>query len=1750
VLAAAAFLRFRGLDWDERTHPHPDERFLTMVEGALDLEQGMKNYFNTAESLLNPHNVGYGFFVYGTLPIFIVRAVAESLDKVAYDQVHMVGRFLAASFDLITVLLVYFVGRVIYHRRVGLLAAALAAFSVLPIQQAHFFVVDSFTNTFIMAAFLFAALAMRSGSLRDHLLFGLALGAATASKVNAAPLAGIIVVADLVYLWRLSEKERGPVGVELLFRLALAALVSLVAFRIFQPYAFQGPGFFNIRLNPEWLADIREISAHLSGEVDSPPALQWVDRPRIWFGLKNLVLWGLGLPLGLLSWMGWLWAGWRLLRRGEWEHAPLVVWTGGYFLWRASSFTVSMRHLMPVYPTLVLLAAWAFWRAWRWAQALPSQRALRVARTVVGGVGLGVVAYSAIYAFGFLQIYLRPHTQVAASRWIYEHIPAGINLRMVAGEEEWLEPLPIPYRLSLADDGFLDLPFLGPVDGSLIQVRVTLVGVEAQTGRDELQVELLDDQSGALVARAGALPTPAAGDLFIDFSEAERAAIRERGSYRLRFRVEGQGRMELGSNVGLTLATAAGEWSQELRFPRTLSLLEGDEHVFRLVNHKAGRVEAVLLPYVRLASGEQTRAEVHLLHGGEVLTSGELVSLPGEGGEKEVLVPLARPVDLQAGEGYEVVLRVRQGALSLRGSYLINETSWDLGLPFRVDGRDGFGGYYEGLNLELYWSDSQDKDGDGLSDKYERIRDMLSRADYLIISTNRQYGTISRVPSRYPLTTAFYRALFGCPPPRSVLECGAYARPGEMRGELGYELIAVFESHPRPLGLELNDQLAEEAFTVYDHPKVLIFAKSQEFSVKRLQDILAGVDVSRAHRFEGRPPKELKAGEVEGELEPMETPAVRADLLLPPERWGEQQAQGTWAELFGRDRWVNRWQPLTVLIWYATIALIGLVALPLTFAAFSGLADRGYPMARLVGLLLLSWAAWMGGSLGFVYSRASIAILLLLMAGLSLWLARRHWPDLKAYLRSHWKVILWTELLFLGFFLLDLGIRSANPDLWHPFKGGEKPMDFAYLNAVLKSTRFPPYDPWFAGGYINYYYFGFVLVGTPIKLLGVVPAVAYNLVLPTLFAMLAAAAYCFGLNLLNGWEQEDLSPRAVLAGLAAAAAILLLGNLGTLRLLYEGLRVSGGGPAESPGLIVGLAQAFSGLAQAMFGGGEFPIALDRWYWDPSRAIKAPISEAGPITEFPLFTFIYGDLHAHMINLPLTVAVLVWALGWLREAWRRRTPRLSEWMGAFFLGALFLGALRPTNTWDFPVYWSLAGLAAAVGGLLRLRGRGWERGVEALASPLLLLGLAYLLYLPYSQWYVQPYSQVELWKGSKTSLVDYFVVHGVFLYFIATWMAQETIDWMSATPISALSRLRKYSLPLGISAAFYALLVLAMGVGGYPVAWVALPMALWAGLLLLRKDQALGKRVVLMMVGTGLMLTLLVEVIVLRGDIGRMNTVFKFYLQVWTLFSLSAAAAGFWLLDSLKSWPERLRAPWAVLAGGLLFAGAMFFFTAAPAKARDRMAPDAPRGLDGMAYMAHADYGDIGGVMSLHEDYEAIRWVQDNVPGTPVIVEATAVEYRWGSRYSIYTGLPAVFGWNWHQRQQRGVAGDELISERVRDVPALYITRSVEEARAILDKYNVRYIIVGQMERNYFERLGPCRPLEDRTGVVCDFPGWPLGMRDPQVRPEECTPEDPAAPEGPLTCPTFGLEKFERMQEAGLLRIAYQNGETVIYEVVR
>jgi hypothetical protein len=253
---------------------------------------------------------------------------------------------------------------------------------------------------------------------------------------------------------------------------------------------------------------------------------------------------------------------------------------------------------------------------------------------------------------------------------------------------------------------------------------------------------------------------------------------------------------------------------------------------------------------------------------------------------------------------------------------------------------------------------------------------------------------------------------------------------------------------------------------------------------------------------------------------------------------------------------------------------------------------------------------------------------------------------------------------------------------------------------------------------------------------------------------------------------------------------------------------------------------------------------------------------------------------------------------------------------------------------------------------------------------------------------------------------------------------------------------------------------------------------------------------------------------------------------------------------LPRWAAAWRRAWVALLVLLVWGAALYPLTAAPAKIRDRWAAEAPHTLDGMAFMPFPTYADLGREASLAEDFRAIRWMQDHVKGSPVIVEANTPEYRWGSRFTIYTGLPGVLGWNWHQRQQRAVGGDQVVTERALAIVDFYMTRSPEEARAFLERYDVSYVIVGQLERIYFERIRPCLPGADGSLVACDLAGWPMGMTQPLVSAAECTPLDASNPDSMLECPTYGLEKFPAMAAQGILEAVYQDGGTIIYEVVR
>jgi YYY domain-containing protein len=1589
IFLMAAYLRFVGINWGDEQYLHPDERFLVWVGSDISPVKSLGEYFDTAVSLLNPNNRGHGFFVYGTLPLFMARYLVEWIfGHSGFNEMTLVGRPLSALADLGTLTLVFMIALRLYNRRAALLASAFYACAVLPIQLSHFYKEDTFTNFFSFLAIYFAVRVADQGPvplepgqadakgnpfiryLRQFsasplflysIGFGFALGCAVASKLTAVPVAGTLVVGFAAMFARegqatLRSTEGQRKHLDVVLYLVLAALVSLFVFRVFQPYAFSGPGFFGIKLNPQWEANIHEQRAQSTGDVDFPPALQWARRSHL-FSFDNIVLWGLGLPLGILAWAGFLWAGWRILK-GDWQpHYLLWTWTAFFFIWQSLAHNPTMRYQLPIYPALTIFAGWM---VVRWYDKLKQTHFLEDKWSLLPhkeflalGVGSLVFAATLAWAFAFTRIYTRPVSRVSASHWIFQNVPGPINLHIDTSDGLYNQPL--PFQASQTIDPVVPFTsiFTANASGSVKQIYLPhVVDLNASPGEKILKLSL-----------------HATGDNTPDH----------------------QGRI----TSGFTTVQDPRGGAYTFLLDEALNLVKGDQYQIT-------------------------------------------ISLPVGGGE-----------------------------IALSGSAPANESSWDDGLPLRVDGYDGYGGIYQnGLNFEMYWDDN--------TDKLVRFVNTMEQADYIFISSNRQWATTTRVPERYPLTIDYYRNLLGCPADNNLIWCYRVAEPGMFQGSLGFDLVKVFESYPNLGSFRINDQFAEEAFTVYDHPKVFIFQKSDSFDPAKVTHILGEVNLSEVIH-----------------VTPLQASKTPGNLMLPLERWTEQQAGGTWAILFNTQALINRSQVFSVIFWYLAVMILGWVVYPLVRRVFSGFSDGGYPLTRILGLLLLSYLVWLAGSFRVPFTRLTITTVFAGLLAVNGLIAFHDRVDLFKELSSRKKYYLMIEGLFLAFFIIDLSIRIGNPDLWHPWKGGEKPMDFSYFNAVLKSTSFPPYDPWYAGGYLNYYYYGFVLVGVLVKWLGIVPAVAYNLILPTIFALIALGAFCIGWNLLSRNDSSGSGYKFRLktftAGIAGSLGMAVFGNLGMVRMIFQGYQkvAAPGGMIEGANLFTRWGWAIQGFLQVL-GGASLPYGLGDWYWIPSRAIPAP-NEVEPITEFPFFTVLYGDPHAHLFALPLSLLVLAIALAVIKS----RGGWVKNGLLTLLVAGLAIGVLRPTNTWDYYTYLAVGCVVIAYSlwshfmdeATLTFPGISLpfldqfsfniKRFVRTTIGVIALAFLSWILFLPYIQWYGQGYSHIDIWHGSHTPLSAYLTHWGLFLFVIVSWMVWETREWMATTPLSSLRKLEPYKgLILFLLALLIIIIVMLSFILQVSIAWFVLSLAAWSGVLILRPGQSDTKRFVLFIIGTGLVLTLMVEIIVLRGDIARMNTVFKFYLQVWTLFAVCAAGCLGWLIGALPGWKPGWRGTWQATLLLLAAAAALYPLLASAAKIKDRMTNRAPHTLDGMAYMAYAEYAETWGVMDLSQDYRAIRWMQENIQASPVIVEGNQRNlYRWGSRFSIYTGLPGVVGWEWHQQQQRALLPGTWVSNRIDEIDDFYRTTDFQRAMDFLNKYNVKYIVVGQQERGLYPGPG-------------------------------------------------------------------------------
>ena len=556
-------------------------------------------------------------------------------------------------------------------------------------------------------------------------------------------------------------------------------------------------------------------------------------------------------------------------------------------------------------------------------------------------------------------------------------------------------------------------------------------------------------------------------------------------------------------------------------------------------------------------------------------------------------------------------------------------------------------------------------------------------------------------------------------------------------------------------------------------------------------------------------------------------------------------------------------------------------------------------------------------------------------------------------LKSEWR---W-EMLFLIFFFLMLDVRFVNPTISY----AEKFMDHAFLASVMRNPVVPPLDPWFAGESLNvYYYLGYWMFGCLGIVSGVPSNIAFNLALPTVFGLAAINLYAAGTLLLDKFRWLPLT-------------ILFIPNPSFFYQIIQGK------------------------------------TLNTVLWDSTRTI------ANTINEYPLFSFIWGDVHAHVVSL-FNQVFLIFLLLFAYKKWESLDNH-AKWLLSI-LCALSLGSMPLINTWDVLIY---APVTLLFGVLIIRRIRKKTSGISSVWYLITVPPLAILFYLPF-------YLQLKTNTGGISIVhipsdpLEFLLVNGLFIaiFFAVLWR-----DMVK----------RPYLL----------LVVIPFVLTGYVSAAIAVIPLIY---FIARKHPDLSD----ILASIGLIILIFCELFYLKDNMGdiyfRMNTVFKCYLPVWIILGIAATTmVGKWLSE--KRWmpviSTRNTAIITAIVIGMLFTLPFVIpFNLSYGTGT----------LDGLAYLKDSHAGDAGGVTYLR-----------TLQGDYRLVEAEGGDYTYYSRISSFTGIPSIIGMPFHEYMWRG---DETgwFSTRQRDIKSIY--EDPEKTVELMKKYNATLLYVGDSERERYQ----------------------------------------------------------------------------------
>jgi YYY domain-containing protein len=816
--------------------------------------------------------------------------------------------------------------------------------------------------------------------------------------------------------------------------------------------------------------------------------------------------------------------------------------------------------------------------------------------------------------------------------------------------------------------------------------------------------------------------------------------------------------------------------------------------------------------------------------------------------------------------------------------------------------------------------------------------------------------------------------------------------------------------------------------------------------------------------------------------------------------------------------------------WWACTLIIALAAWPIVFQCLKRLPDRGFAFARMFGLIGVGYFFWLGCWLRLwpnVPGAAWLCTAVLFGAGLLL--ANRRGEKPWQWLREHWKEALFTEGLFLVLFVVWTWVRANNPQGdW-----AEKPMEIAFINSIMRSPYFPPNDPWLSGYAISYYHFGYIITGMLAKIAGLTGNVAFNLAVAASFAMAGCGSFGVLRNLLvlrarakdaaepaqpnappdTPWRKAAPSgaSRYLWISLLAPFCLLLLGNLvGFLDILYY----NGVGWKDGQGPFWQWLDLNARLTPPY---GQPKLVPEQYdWWQASRTISDRTPSGDRlivIDEFPAFTYVIGDLHPHVLAFPFLLAVLAIVLEVLlrgSEGWPE--DRIERWLFLIFV-AISIGSLVFLNTWDVLIF-GMAAVAGWVGWKVSRKELTFEKfsGWRAYLARWAITGaLTIACVIPFLIGFSSQAGGILPNVLFPTRGIQFFVMFGTLLVPLAVWSLLElfekrgALEWKRALTLVACG--------LGILLAGSILLAVVISLnqdvlnqlsgmlGGFapldavvdalgrrvtdPLATLLPACFIFAGLAItlgwIPKRSAMppdepgagspgaGVRLldsyVWILIFWGALLIVFPDYFFLKDGFGdRMNTVFKFYFQGWAFWSLAVSYAVIRMFQILTDKLEQKGRRWSLVAVGAILSVVFFALGAVylPIAVWSKTGGFRPTGgpsLDASAYLKYR----------MPDDAAAIAWINANIHDLGPIAEAVGGQYSEYARISTFTGLSSVIGWPGHEGQWRG--GSREIGSRPDEIAELYKTTDWNRALEILEKYGIRYVYFGPLEKQTYKTRG-------------------------------------------------------------------------------